>query len=75
MVDAKTSVLLQTATAVVSDNIEKRSVPVKILLDSGSQRTYLSERIVKHLNLKPINTQVMTIKTLGNDDEKAIENE
>ena len=73
MVDAKTSILLQTATAVVSDNIEKRSVPVKILLGSGSQRTYLSERIVKHLNLKLINTQVMTIKTFGNDDEKAIE--
>ena len=46
LVNSRTSVLLQTANAVVSDNAEKRCFPIKILFDSGSQKTYVSQRIV-----------------------------
>ena len=51
VVNSSTSVLLQTAKGILSDTQEKRSVVVKILMDAGSQRTYISERIVKQLKL------------------------
>ena len=50
IVNLKTSVLLQTATATLSDNNERKNVTVKVSMDPGSQKTYISERIVKHLN-------------------------
>ena len=65
MVNSKTSVLLQTATAIVSDNKERKNVTIRVLMDSGSQKTYISERIVKHLNLKPIGREKMVVKTFG----------
>ena len=51
VVNSSTSVLLQTAKGILSDTQEKRSLVVKILMDAGSQRTYISERIVKQLKL------------------------
>ena len=36
MVNAQTSVLLQTVRALMFDSSEERSIPVKILLDPGS---------------------------------------
>ena len=65
MVNSKTSVLLQTSTAIVSDNKDRKNVTIKVLMDSGSQKTYLSEPIVKHLNLKPIGQETMVVKTFG----------
>ena len=70
LVTSKTSVLLQTATAIASDNKEKRQSPVKVLLDPDSQRTYLSQRLVDYLKLVPIGKQAMTIKTFGNENDK-----
>ena len=70
---SKTSVLLQTATAITSDNKEKRQLPVKVLLDTGSQRTYLSQRSVDYLKLVPIGKQMMTIKIFGNENENSVE--
>ena len=70
---SKTSVLLQTATAIASDNKEKRQLPVKVLLDPDSQRTYLSQRLVDYLKLVPIGKQTMTIKTFGNENENSVE--
>ena len=70
IVNSKTSVLLQTASGIISDTKESRNLTVKILLDSGSQRTYMSQRVVKALNLKPVNSQEMNIKTFGSKFEK-----
>ena len=70
---SRTSVLLQTATAITSDNKEKRQLPVKVLLDTGSQRTYLSQRSVDYLKLVPIGKQMMTIKIFGNENENSVE--
>ena len=39
LVTSKTSVLLQTATAIASGNKEKCQLPVKVLVDPGSQGT------------------------------------
>ena len=64
VVNSRTPVLLQTARGVVADNYEKRSMPVTILLDPGSQRTYISERIVKQLKLEPQGSQSIIVNTV-----------
>ena len=71
LVSSRTTVLLQTAYGLISDNTEKGSLPVKILLDAGSQSTYVSERIVKKLNLKPISSQSIIVNTFGSAVGKA----
>ena len=70
LVSSRTSVLLQTAEAVMSDTSERISQPVKILLDSGSQRTYVTQKMVKKLNLQPVGSKQMTVKTFGDPDGK-----
>ena len=47
-----------------------RSCPIKILLDTGSQRTYISERIVRKLQLQPYRSQEMTVKAFGEVEGK-----
>ena len=42
-------------------------------MDSSSQRTYISERIVKHLNLKPISKRNMIVKTFGRKNEQCMD--
>ena len=44
--------LLQTARAVASDDTGKRSVNLRILFDTGSQRSYVADALVRRLNLK-----------------------
>ena len=66
VVTSKTSVLLQTAIAKISKvGAENNEISVKVLFDSGSQRSYVSKKIVNKLKLNPINTQKMVIKTFG----------
>ena len=66
VINSQTSVLLQTANGMISDNSEQRSRQIKILLDPGSTKTYVSKRIVKQINLKPIGSKKMNVKTFGN---------
>ena len=54
LVNSRTSVLLQTAHGIIFNNFGKQSRSIKILLAAGSQRTYISDQIVKQLRLKPI---------------------
>ena len=68
MVNSKTSVLLQTANGVISDNKEKRSQQIKILLDPGSTKTYISKRVAKQIELKPISSNLVNVKTFGQAD-------
>ena len=65
MVNSKTSVLLQTASGIISDTAVAHRQRIKILMDPGSQRTYLSERIVKALKLEPFSSKEMTVKSFG----------
>ena len=65
LVTSKTSVLLQTAIAIASDNKEKRQLPVKVFI-----ATYLSQRLVDYLKLIPMGKQTMIIKTFGNENER-----
>ena len=43
LIGSRTTVLLETACGIESDNYEGRSIPVKIVLDSGAERTYYRE--------------------------------
>ena len=54
LVKSNTSTLLQTANAIVTDEKENQCCAVKILLDPGSQQTFITQRVVKELKLKPL---------------------
>ena len=64
------TVLLQTADGYITDQKEKRMQPIKILLDSCSQQTYVSQKVVKNLELKSIREVSMNIKAFGNNEGK-----
>ena len=62
----KSTVLLQTADVILENPITKQSVKIKLLLDSGSQRIYISQRIKNVLNLKSEFKETVNINTFGN---------
>ena len=66
------TVLLQTAKGVITNVDETKAKSVRILLDSCSQSSYISEKAVKALSLKEIGGGNISINTLGNKDEKYI---
>jgi hypothetical protein len=70
-VNSKTPVLLQTAQATILpvENNGKGAV-VRVILDSGSQRSYISHRVRDLLGLSTVNTESLLIKTFGLEEEK-----
>ena len=63
-------VLMQTAlTDVVNLNTSKK-LSTRLLLDCGSQRTYISEDLVNKLQLVPNNTEILTVFTFGSTKPK-----
>ena len=69
-VDSNMSILLHTANASVSRIDEPHSaVTIRILLDSGSQRSYISERAKEKLGLFPRRKEKLLIKTFGQENE------
>ena len=65
-----TSVILQTAKATVCNTAESQRVKVRILLDPGSQRSYITEELASVLKLNPIARKVVTIKAFGDQNTK-----
>ena len=61
----KNNILLQTAhsRAYTSDN---KLVPVRILLDSGSQRSYITKSLKTRLKLVPLRQERLALNTFGN---------
>ena len=72
LVNQKTSVLLQTATGNITDPSENKTTTVRILFDSCSQRTHVSNKIVEKLALKPISRQTVTVKTFGKENGQTL---
>ena len=71
-ISSKSSVLLQTARAEVSStdvNAEKKAV-IRIIFNSGSQKSYVSQKLKNELNLKIIGRERVMIKTFGDDRPK-----
>ena len=49
-INSKTTVFLQTASADIFDDSSEKIYVVKVLLDPGSQQTYILQRIADRLN-------------------------
>ena len=70
-VNSQTPVLLQTAKVYLhnpqSDN--KSHVTVMLVMDSGSQRTFLTNRARQTLNLNTLGSERLSINTFGTTTE------
>ena len=65
------AILLQTArTVVYNPSKPKQTVEIRILFDSGSQKSYLTERVMKLLQLKPTGGQTLSIAAFGATQEQ-----
>ena len=71
-VSAATPVLLQTAKALTyKPGNSAVTVKARFILDSGSQRTYVSTRLRQRLKLLTENTERISIKTFGSTNENS----
>ena len=64
----KGSVLLQTARAVATNG--SRTKPVRILFDTGSQLSYVTNDLAKQLKLTPVKRETLHLNTFGNSKTK-----
>jgi hypothetical protein len=60
-------VLLQTATTFAYSSQQSATVPVRVLMDSGSQRTYITNGLKEKLGLQPTKTETLKLNTFGGD--------
>ena len=58
-------VLLQTARAVAFNDDTGRTINVRVLFDTGSQRSYVTDTLVSRLNLKPLKKEKLQLNTFG----------
>ena len=54
LIKNNTSVLLQTENVLISDKKCDKYLGVRLLLDPGSQQTFVTEKIINTLDLKPV---------------------
>ena len=65
------AILLQTASTVAFNPLRReRATEVRILFDTGSQRSYVTEHATKLLQLKPTGEQTLSIATFGARQEQ-----
>ena len=64
---SKCKVLLQTATAYAYSKGQDDLVPVRVLMDSGSQRSYVTQSLKERLGLEAEKTEVLNLNTFGDD--------
>ena len=69
--DKKKAVLLQTARSVVHNPANPTvSIEVRLLFDTGSQKSYIMERAKSLLSLEPSGEQLLSIATFGLNKEQ-----
>ena len=61
------AVLLQTAQCIATNADSMRSTTVRVLFDTGSQRTYITNSLKSRLGLKPVEKESLRLNTLGDD--------
>ena len=67
---SSTPILLQTAKATVSDATQPEPatpVEARVILDTGSQRSYVTTRVCEALRARKSRTELMVIKTFGSE--------
>ena len=69
----KNGILLQTARVDVSAVDDNEQVCTRVLFDSGSQRSYISEKVRNRLNLKAVRSEKVIIKTFGQGEESKVQ--
>ncbi|CAG2200059.1 unnamed protein product [Mytilus edulis] len=62
----------RTAQTTVSNTEVNETEVVRLLMDSGSQRTYITENLANRLNLKKKATEEITLVTFGADKPKTL---
>ena len=75
MLSTGEQVVMQTALVGAVSLDESRHEPVRILLDTGSHRTYITEDLVKKLRLRTEGKNKITVFTFGSSKPKDITSE
>lgn len=71
-ISSKTPILLQTAQAIINKTgSTEQGRKIRIILDGGSQRSYITNHLKKELNLPIDHQEMMLIKTFGSKEEKS----
>ncbi|XP_063427160.1 uncharacterized protein LOC134710700 [Mytilus trossulus] len=65
-------VLMQTATAEITNPNYTKKETTRILFDSGSQRTYISQRLASKLGLKSYHEEEIRLMTFGSENIKIV---
>ena len=69
LVKNDTAILLQTASRCITNMTEDQFYVENILLDTGSQQTFISDRVADELKLKPLCKVDMGVITFLNTKE------
>ena len=64
-----TTIVLQTASACVINKRKDQFCVVNVLFDTGSQQTFISDRLVKELKLAPLRQIDMEVSAFLNTEE------
>ena len=67
-------VALQTVQGIVTATNGKQGVRCRILLDSGSQRTFVTSNLAKLMDGKPIRNEWLDLCAFGNKGKKTMSN-
>ena len=72
MINTQNNTLLQTALASVSNinNFNNNYENVRMVFDNCSQKSFIKSDLCERLRLKKVCTEVLTMKTFGNTEEK-----
>ena len=73
MLSSSSQVQMQTATSVVTNSLGSPLVSVRIMLDSGSQRTYVTENLARNLNLHLSAPEKLAVVTFGTERPKYLQ--
>ncbi|CAC5400239.1 unnamed protein product [Mytilus coruscus] len=68
-------VLMQTAKTVITNMSDTCNEEIRLLLDSGSQRTYVSETLARKLKLKVESVEEVSVITFESDKPKLVKTE
>ncbi|CAC5404450.1 unnamed protein product [Mytilus coruscus] len=68
-------VLMQTAKTVITNMSDTCNEEIRLLLDSGSQRTYVSETLARKLKLKVESVEEVSVITFWSDKPKLVKTE
>ena len=69
-VKSNSKILLQTARAYVSSEDGSKLLPVRVLMDGGSQRSYITNSLKTKLSLTPLRKESLNLNTFGEEQYK-----